>query len=569
MPEFPYGKAPFWIMLVAVLSGAALFVSARREEQRRPDLVFATFAEQHYKAYLPVVREFEQRRGVKIQMQLVHSRALESRLQSAMQVGADVPDMVELLTGSLGFFTRGPLEDVGFVDLTDKLHETGLYDRLVTNRFGVWSSRGRIFALPHDVHPVALAYRKDILDELGIDPDRDLTTWADFVRVGREKVTKDLDGDGIIDRYMIDLPSDGGDALPLLLRQRGGGLFDESGNVIFDSEIAIDTVVWYAQQVEPPTKIAFPAGWGQNLATAMRDGLAVFYFCPDWRTWQFQTDVASLAGKMRLMPLPAWEPGGPRTSSWGGTGLGITKACKNPELAWEFAMFLYYQKEELGKRFETTYIIPPLKEAWALPEFQKEIPFYGGQKVGDFYASMAPQVPAEWVNAFTKNAETKFREAFNNTRVYYAENGDQGLREFATAELKRTADRVRLLMNRNVFLSQNKMDQTNDADDASNAPPSPGTPGEGGGEGSRREAPASLTAPVSRSASPSSLSAAKDLASTSEAAATWARHVPSRSRRDPSLRSRMPAPPIARVEHRGVREVLFAGARRHVPGGAR
>jgi arabinosaccharide transport system substrate-binding protein len=457
MPEFPFGKAPFWIMVVALVSGVALLVSSRRDDdQRRPDLVFATFAEQHYKAYLPVVKEFEQSRGVKVQMQLVDSRALESRLQSAIQVGADVPDMVELLTGSLGFFTRGPLEDVGFVDLTDRLKSTGLHDRLVTSRFGVWSSRGRIFALPHDVHPVALAYRKDILDELGIDPARDLTTWADFVRVGREQVTKDLNGDGIIDRYMIDLPSDGGDALPLLLRQRGGGLFDEAGNVTFDNEIAIDTVVWYAQQVEPPTKIAFPAGWGQNLATAMRDGLAVFYFCPDWRTWQFQTDVPSLAGKMHLMPLPAWEPGGRRTSSWGGTGLGITKACKNPELAWDFAMFLYYQKEELGKRFAQTYIIPPLKEAWALPEFQKEIPFYGGQKVGDFYASMAPQVPPEWVNAFTKNAEGKFREAFNNTRVYYAENGDKGLREYATAELKRTADRVRLLMNRNVFLAQSK-----------------------------------------------------------------------------------------------------------------
>ena len=46
-----------------------------------------------------------------------------------------------------------------------------------------------MFALPHDVHPVMLAYRRDLFEQLGIDVNK-LTTWDEFARVGRQ-VTQD------------------------------------------------------------------------------------------------------------------------------------------------------------------------------------------------------------------------------------------------------------------------------------------------------------------------------------------------------------------------------------------
>ena len=103
----------------------------------------------------------------------------------------------------------------------------------------------------------------------------------------------------------------------------------------------------------------------------MIDGVCLFYMCPDWRTRQIQNDVSSVAGKLGLMPLPAWEPGGLRTSTWGGTGLAFTNQCRNPDLAWKLAMYLYYDRDQLGPRFADTNILPPLKSAWNLPEFQQ------------------------------------------------------------------------------------------------------------------------------------------------------------------------------------------------------
>jgi len=449
--SFPYGKAPLALLTVAIVTGAILAATRGRQSAYEPDLVFMIFAPNHVEAYEEVVAEFEREHGVDVDIQLVSSRALTSRLQAALMTGAPVPDLVEILNGTMGYYTRGPLQDVGFVDLTDRLHDEGLYDRIVESRFSLWSSRGRVFALPHDVHPVMLCYRRDLVEELGIDVST-LTTWDEFARVGRE-ITTDLDGDGNPDRYMLDL-NHGGGMLPTLLLQRGVGLFDADGNVAFDVPEAADVIMWHIRQTRGPGRITFEAGWGQGLTKTMIDGLCLFYFCPDWRTKQFEMDIAALDGKLALMPLPAWEAGARRTSTWGGTGLCITKACRNQELAWALAKKLYFDKDELGARFKASNIIPPFQDAWNLPEFQEQRPFFSNQPVGALFAALAPSTPPDYASPYLSLARTKLSEAFLNAVDRFEKHGEDGLREYTISELKRCADYVRRVSERNVFLRE-------------------------------------------------------------------------------------------------------------------
>ncbi len=450
--QFPYGNAALTLLVVSVLTGLGIGIVDVRKATRldKPDIVFATFAKDHLPAYIPAIEKFEKENHCKVQLQYVDQPTVKGRLQAAMQVGAEVPDMVEILDGTMGTFTSGPLENVGFVDLTEKIKENGLADKLVKSRFGKWSSRGHLYALPHDVHPVMLAYRRDVCEQLGIDVSK-LTTWDEFVRVGRQ-VTKDSDGDGVYDRYMIDLPADGGDALRLLMLQRGARLFDDKGNVCFDDELTAKTVCWYVRQTSGKSKISFPAGWGQNFAKTMQDATCLFFICPDWRTKQIQADVSAVKGKMALMPLPAWEPGGIRTSTWGGTGLAFPKQGKNFDLAWKLAMYLYYDPEQLGPRFLDNYILPPLTSAWTQPQFNEPDPFYSNQRRGMEYIKLAPQVPDEPAHTYAQTALGKLSEAYQNVVLHYEKNGDDGLEEFALAELKRCAERVRVMVDRNVFL---------------------------------------------------------------------------------------------------------------------
>jgi hypothetical protein len=117
-------------------------------------------------------------------------------------------------------------------------------------------------------------------------------------------------------------------------------------------------------------------------------------------------------------------------------------------------MYLYYDKEQLGRRFADTNILPPLKESWKLPQFDEPRPFYSGIKLGRAYAELASQVPEEQSNAYMSQALGKLSEAFANASLYYQDRGEEGLREYTKSELKRCADRIREEMDRNVFLKE-------------------------------------------------------------------------------------------------------------------
>ena len=466
---YPFGKAPFVILIIAIISGVVFGVMRLRETGSRPDLILAIQAEIHVKPYQKAIDQFNKENNCRVVLQRVQKEVLMSRLQSAMQTGCDVPDVVEILEGTIGYFTRGPLENVGFVDLTERLREDGLLDpaNMVQTRYPLWSSREHIFALPHDVHPTCLCYRVDLIQELGIDVTK-LKTWDDFVKEGQRITIPQK-------RYMIDMADDSMISLIILLSQRGFDLFDAYGNVSFDRPEVAEVVDWFVHQTSGKNRIAFPAGDGQNFYQAMNEGLDLFFFTPDWRTAQFQLDNPRQKGNLALMPLPYWGgpdgeplPGSYKTGTWGGTGLAITKHSKNQDLAWKFAKYLYTKTEDLGERFALTNIVPPIKASWELPEFKQKSDFYkhmfhdeatGELKadfvsIGEMYASQADFTPPRYVTAYTTQAETQLLNVYYAARDHYLKHGDEGLREMIQKNLNEKADYVRSLVARNVFLTR-------------------------------------------------------------------------------------------------------------------
>ncbi len=453
--RFPYGRAPFWLFVVAVVA-SALRLSTATRRPARADLVIATSSDYHYEAYQRAVSEFERRRGVTVEFQFANAVSLQSRLENAMLAGTDVPDMAELVENALGFFVRGPREDIGLLDLTDRVRESGLDRRLVRSRQLLWTSNDRLYALPHDVHPVMLAYRRDLVEKLGIDV-RELDTWDKFAEVGR-RVTRDNDGDGTIDQYMIDLSYDGSWTLDGLISQHGGQLFDPAGNVSFNSQATAEVILWLLRQTFGPHKIAYDAdasaSSGQSLFKAVSDGLVLFVWTPDWRSRIFQNDAPSLGGKMALMPMPAWEPGGRRTTVWGGTGLVIARRTKHPDWAWDLANFLYYDKKEIGSRFAETNIIPVLSDAWTLPELDAPNPYFSNQPIGRLYADLAPSTPGRQVTEFSFVAEQRLYEAYSGCLEHYRRFGEQGIAERIRDELARAEAYVKLRVERGHALAK-------------------------------------------------------------------------------------------------------------------
>lgn len=462
-----YGPAPAAIAVLALLAGVFIAFSKQEAQKQQPDLILVTFAKEHIEAYQRAASHFQAKTGKRVDIQLTEQRALYARLGAAMQAGASVPDLVEVLDGNMAPFIRGPIADVGFVDLTPRLRAEGWLDKLVPSRVSMWSSRGHVFGIPHDVHPTMLAYRRDLIEQEGIDVSK-LTTWEEFARVGREIAQKHRRPDGVTsDRYMMDLAPGGLQLVPLLL-QRGVNVLDEQGKVAFDVPETVEVIDWYIRAaVDGPRqdadgtprrsqRIGFEAGWGQNLSKTLTDGTVLFILCPDWRCTTFRQDIPNLSGKMSLMPLPAWTEGTRRTSVWGGTCLSLPKAGKNVQLAWDFARFLYLNLDELQDRYRNSSILPPLPDAWKFPELDQPDPYFSGLHRGRLFADLAPSTPPRYVNPFNNLAEGKLNEAFVNSVTYYQRNGEKGLQAYITSELMRTAEQVRAQMRRNVFLRENE-----------------------------------------------------------------------------------------------------------------
>lgn len=450
---YPPGKAPLVILLVA-LGCFSLIALVRCDlaRQPEPDLVFSIFATQHGRAYEQAVRDFEHEHDVRVEVEVVNWRSLQNRVQAAFLADTPVSDMVEI-QGDIGYFIRGPLDEVGFLPLDDRIAEANLRERVVESRFALWQSRGTTFALPHDVHPVVLAYRRDLVAELDLDLDA-IETWDEFTEMAH-RITADLDGDGIIDRYAMSLsPSGNPELTEILLPQRGVLLVGPDGRPAFNRPVTVEMIQWYIRQIAGPNPTAFYIGTGQTESKALIDGLVVFLFAPDWKSHGLYHDNPRLSGRMGLWPLPAWEPGGRRTSTWGATGLAITRRCENPDLAWKLAMKLYYTDKYLGERFADSFILPPIKSAWDDPLITQEIPFYGGQRIGQLFAELAPQTPPIYTSPYRTQTQTEFTRVITSATRYYEERGEAGWGEFIQERLDEAESRILKLLEHNEFLKE-------------------------------------------------------------------------------------------------------------------
>jgi arabinosaccharide transport system substrate-binding protein len=341
--DFPFGLAALSLLALSLVTGA--YIATRPSQKSRATLTMWTFAKEHYNAYKEAIPKFEREHpGVTVDLQLVSYNATTQRLRSAFWADLDVPDLVEVEISAAGSFFRGSQENIGFLDLTDRIKAENLDQRMVAARFAPYTSRGRIFGLPHDVHPVQIAYRRDLLEKEGVDVSQ-IETWDDFVAVG-QKLTR---RQGQNARYLIELSDTSRDNLEVFLFQRGGGYFDEQGRCIMDSEESVQAMLQYVPLVAGPKRIGNNLGGGQILTRAVEDGYLLCLLAPDWRTKIFQSDISKMEGKMALMPLPAIEPGGRRTSTWGGTMIGVTKKKPKPRTGLETRQASLFERKGFGR----------------------------------------------------------------------------------------------------------------------------------------------------------------------------------------------------------------------------
>jgi len=460
--RLPLGLAPLVIVVATLLSGLYLLVVPGRPAPPKagadstPATVLRvwTFAAEHRNSYLAAKPGFERAHpGVIIDPKQFDMLTVTNRLRSAMWSLSDVPELVDIEISTAGTFFRGPSEQIGFLDLRPRLEREGLLDRIVRTRFAPYSHRGAIYGLPHDVHPVLIAYRRDLFARYGIDPAK-LATWDGLIAEARRLrvLTRNEPGGG---RFLIQLPDATIQGIETILFQCDGGYFDAQGALRMDDEIAATCLEWYVPLVCGPDAISVDfAASGPMFNKALRNGDYLACLAPDWKAGVIERDTSAwpeLRGNMALIPMPAMVAGGRRTSTWGGTMMAITKASADHERCWQLLKHLYVTPESWDRQWRETGILPPVKESWSRPAFQERSEYWSGQQVAQEYARVADQVPPQYAHPFVTLAKSKFTEVLSSCVARYKARGRDGFGDFVRADLRAKAAEVRQQMARNPF----------------------------------------------------------------------------------------------------------------------
>jgi arabinosaccharide transport system substrate-binding protein len=415
--NFHLGKPILVMIVIALLAGAAVLV---RPEQPKADLTVWVFADSHYKAYKPLIPEFERKHNVKVNLNILNARALAVRLTSlfmADQHSEETPDLVEMEIGLMGRFFRPPVRDVGFLPINDRLQESGLDQRIVPSRFAPWSKEGSIFGLPHDLHPCVMVYREDLFREAGVDLTK-AKTWPQY-HEACVTFTKYWRGRGYKTRHALELPESSSDYLQVMLLQRGINPIDGYGKIHLDDPRVAQTLAFYAQLVAGRKKVTQQSSQGLGAFTRdLTEGSLCSFIAPDWRVTYIKRYGAAVSGKMRMMPMPVFDPADAPTSTWGGTMMGITKACKNPDLAWRLMEHLYFSEAGIKARQESSEILPPIMPMWADPFYHKPDPYFGGQKASELYIELSPKIPPRYVSFATPVATLALNDALVRATRY-------------------------------------------------------------------------------------------------------------------------------------------------------
>ncbi|MCP4247785.1 MAG: extracellular solute-binding protein, partial [bacterium] len=405
--RFAPGRVPLLLLLFGLVSGAA--VAVRSSLTDRPVTEIWTFTHLSWEEFNARLAEHPDHERIKLSNL---GRAMCDRLALAVMTQTELPDLVEVEQSELGRFLRGPVERMPFVDLTERIQREGWDTKCVAARFARYSVQGRIFGIPHDLHPVVMVYRPEVLSSAGYSP-QELTTWDDWVRAAAafhrpgEMGTTDW-------RYGLALSTIEGFDYLILLWQRGGDVFDAKGQVVLDDELAVETLEFYVSLLhsDPPAAGPRLSSSAEDFAALARGQFATI-FAPDWLLASMQLEAESLlSGKVRCMAMPVWRPGGRRTGTVGGTMMGIPVGCPDVDRAWELAKFLYFDREALVARFRNQTIVPPVRAAYDDPIFDREIPFFQGQRVGRLLTSLAEEVPPVNGSAYMPEAYALLNAVF-------------------------------------------------------------------------------------------------------------------------------------------------------------
>ncbi len=214
------------------------------------------------------------------------------------------------------------------------------------NLIDIGTIDGKIYTFPLSAIPVDLYFNKKMFAEAGLSTS--LETWNDVLTAAKA-LTKDKNGDGVIDQWGIAIRGERGNPitwtyLPMLW-SFGGKIFDGKMKPVYNSPEAVAAVTYFKElnQYSPP-------GWhsAQDIASLMQQGQAgILTLMSVYNGSMDDPAQSKVVGDIEFSDMPK-GPSGNQASILGLWTIGVAAKSTRKEAA---ALFLDYLTQfEIGKK---------------------------------------------------------------------------------------------------------------------------------------------------------------------------------------------------------------------------
>jgi multiple sugar transport system substrate-binding protein len=374
-------------MIKPLLLAVAALASASALAQATTTITVASFPDldRGVKAAIPLFKKLHPE--IEIKLATLAYPDHHTAMTTALATGANLPDVMAVDNDFIGKFAEsGGLEDLS------KAPYNALQYRAKISKFSIpqaMSGTGALNAMPVDIGPGAMFYRKDLTDKAGVS-EADLTkSWESYIEAGKK--VKAATG-----AYML------GNAVDIKDIYIRSGLKDGEG-VYFDKKgQPLVTTPRFIKAFEL-AKAARTAGidgkigaWSNEWTEGFKRDKIASQMMGAWLAGHLNNWLATESkGKWRSAQLPNGAFG-----YWGGSFYAIPKKAANKKAAWEFIQFLTLNKEMQLEAFRKLDAFPSLIEAQNDAFLEQPIEYLGGQAARKEWKVAADKIQAIAVDKY-------------------------------------------------------------------------------------------------------------------------------------------------------------------------
>jgi len=256
--------------------------------------------------------------------------------QVVLMASGSAPDVVTSENEQFPTFAKGQLFRplAPFFNKDKSLAAKDFYPQLTA----CYTASGELFCLPGDLAPISAVFvNKQLFDAAGVAiPSESASsnfTWDNVVELARKLTKPDGSQYGLLVEYFESLPYSGGAYyVNDRLKPTRGAMDDPRWARAID--IWVD---WTTKtKIQPTSADRDRLGQKDYWALFAQNNLAMYVTGP-WQIGNFMRMTPDL--KWDMFWVPKLQNGAQRKFRTGGSGLGMTKNARNPDLAWEWLKF--------------------------------------------------------------------------------------------------------------------------------------------------------------------------------------------------------------------------------------